>query len=154
MTVTFQQEPFEKAYRDASEAMVKHYSEIAEEKDTIGPLDPDLAYYRAAEEKGALRILTARDGRKLVGYYVAVVANNKHYQSVLCAVEDMYYLDPEYRAGMVGLRLFLEAEKMMREAKVVISIAKTKVAHDNGRLFEVLKYRPFERVYLKVLEAT
>lgn len=150
--ITFHQEPFAKAYRDASAAIARHYDEIAEDKHIIGLIDPDLEYYAALEKRDMLRVLVARDGNKLVGYYIAVISNNKHYKSVLCATEDMYYLDPDYRKGALGLKLLLEAERMLRETKAVISIAKTKISHDHGVLFERIGYRPFERVYCKILE--
>jgi hypothetical protein len=152
VSITFQEEPFAQAYGDAAPSLEKHYEEIAEDKETIGKVDPDLAVYEALEANGRLRVLTARDGGKLVGYYVAILAPSLHYKSILCATEDMYYLDPDYRKGTAGIRLFVEAEKMIRAAKVVLTIAKTKVAHDHGILFQRLGYRPFERVYMKVLE--
>jgi hypothetical protein len=150
MSITFQQEPFEQAYGDAAPALETHYDEIAEDKNVIGRIDPDLTVYRSLEKAGKLRILTARDGEKLVGYYVAFLTRNLHY-NILCATEDMYYLAPEYRQGTLGIKLFIEAEKMIREAKAVITVAKTKVSHNHGIIFERLGYRPFEHVYMKVL---
>jgi|SRR5579872_224079 len=150
MSLVFQEEPFRQAYRDAEPELLRHYDEIAENKDIIGRIDPDLATYDALNEKGRLRVLTARDGGRLVGYYISVIARNLHY-NIITATEDMYYLSPEYRRGTAGIRLFVEAEKMVRQAGAIITVAKTKVRHDHGPIFERLGYRPFESVYMKVL---
>jgi GNAT superfamily N-acetyltransferase len=153
MSITFQQEPFATAYRDAEPELHRHYDEIAEDKEIIGPIDPDLETYEALDKKDRLRVLTARDNGKLVGYYVAIIGQNMHYKKIRCAIEDMYYLAPEYRKGSLGIRLFVEAEKMVRASQAVITLAKTKVAHDHGIIFKRLGYRPFESVYMKVLGA-
>jgi hypothetical protein len=152
MTVSFREEPIETFYNEVLAILPSHYEEIAEDKNVIGPLDPDFSVYRTLYAAGKLHILAARDDGKLIGYYIAIIGKNLHYRTITVATEDIYYLAPEYRKGTSGLRLFIEAEKMMRAAGAVMSVAKTKVAHDHGSLFQRLGYRHFESVYMKVLK--
>jgi GNAT superfamily N-acetyltransferase len=151
MTVTFQKEPFWQALHDAEALLPRHFDEIAEFKVILGEPDPDIEEYARLSERKALHVLTARDDGRLVGYYVATVTHNRHYRKVTNGVDDLYFLAPEYRRGRVGVQLFLEAERMMREAGAMIGIAKVKVAHDHGPILERLGWRPFERVYAKAL---
>jgi GNAT superfamily N-acetyltransferase len=151
MTVTFQKEPFWQALHDAEALLPRHFEEIAEDKAINGAPDPDIAHYAALSERGALHTLTARDDGRLVGYYVAIVTNNKHYRTVINGLGDLHYLLPEYRKGRVGIQLLIEAERMMREAGAMVGITKVKLAHDHGPILERLGWRPFERVYAKVL---
>jgi len=150
--ITFQTEPFMRAYTDAYPALVRHYDEIAENKEATGPINPDLRAYEALEATGRLRVLTARKDGVIVGYFTFFIGRNLHYD-VTCGTEDIYWLAPEYRGiPKLAIRLFLEAEKIMRSEGVRIATVKTKVANDHEKFFAHLGYRPFERVYVKTME--
>jgi hypothetical protein len=150
--ITFQTEPFEQAYRDAQPALIRHYDEIAENKSVTGPIDPDLSTYKALESTGRLKVLTARKDNEIVGYFTFFIGRNLHYD-VTCGTEDIYWLAPEYRGvPKLAVRLFLEAEKIMKAHGVKIATVKTKVANDHEAFFAHLGFRPFERVYVKTME--
>jgi GNAT superfamily N-acetyltransferase len=154
LAITFQEEPFAVAYADALAAgcLERHYAEIAENKDTIGPVDPDLDVYDRLDAAGRLHVLTARDGSRLVGYFVGVTGPSMHYRTVVGGHEDMYWLAPEYRRGAAGVRLVIEAEKMLRRKGARVATMRVKLARDHGPVLERLGFRPFERVHIKVLE--
>jgi predicted GNAT superfamily acetyltransferase len=67
--------------------------------------DPDLPRYQRLEDLGVLVCLGAYDGDDLVGYSFNVLSTHSHYQTVLCAHNDLLYLKPEYRTGANGLLL-------------------------------------------------
>jgi GNAT superfamily N-acetyltransferase len=154
LAITFQEEPFAVAYADAhaNGLLHAHYGEIAENKAAIGPVDPDLDVYGRLDAAGRLHVLTAREGSRLVGYFVGVTGPNMHYRTVIGGHEDMYWLAPEYRRGMAGARLIIEAERMLRRKGARLATMRVKLAHDHGPLLERLGFRAFERVHLKVLE--
>jgi hypothetical protein len=152
MSLTFQQERIATFRPEVAATLDRHYEEIAEDKSIIGPLDPDFDAYQDLENKDKLRILTARENGKLIGYYIAILGKSLHYKTIIGAAEDIHYIAPEHRKGTVGIRLLVEAEKMIRAARATLTMAKTKVAHDHGLIFERLGYRPFERVFVKVLK--
>lgn len=153
MTITYQLESFDTFYKDARSLLERHYDEIAENKDVIGPVRVDVPTYLALEKLGKLRILTARNDGNLVGYFSFFVGRNLHYD-IIGSTEDVYWVAPEYRGvPRLALRLFIEAEKIMRAESCVISTIKTKVANDHEGFFAKIGYRPFERVYCKTLGA-
>jgi len=151
MAIVFALEPFDTAYRDAGPMLARHYDEIAENKEALGPLAPDVATYKAIEATGRLRVLVGRDEGRIVAYIAFIVTRNLHYD-VIGASDDVYWVDPDYRGvPRLALRLFIEAEKIMRAEKVTISTVKAKLASDHERFFATLGYRPLERVYCKII---
>ena len=148
--VTFQFEPFEAFFAAAQALFDRHFDEIAEHKELFGKVSPDLDLYRAFDKRGVLRILTARHAGELVGYFVFVVKPNAHYRHVLAAIEDLYFLAPEYRKGITGYRFLRRAVEAMEESGAHIGSLRTKLKHDHGQLLERLGFRPVEVIYQKV----
>lgn len=151
MSVTFQREPFWPWLEEAQPLLARHFDEIAENKALHPRLDLDFTRYKMLDAAGKLHVLTARDDGKLVGYYIAQVDHNLHYRHVVAGTDDAHYLAPEYRKGRTGIRLFIAAEAMMREIGVMIGIARVKEAHNHGAILQRLGWRPFERVYCKIM---
>lgn len=124
----------------------KHWREIALHQDKID-LDPDWERYFALELQGILHVLTIRDGGRLVGYAFVMTTPHLHYASTLFAIYDMFWLDPDYRFGWDGIRMFKEVEKKMRELGVKVLMINYKIHFqaDRGRLdkiFHRLGYAP------------
>ena len=101
--------------------------------------------------RGSLAIVTARRADELVGYVFAVVDTHLHYRSTRFAMLDLYYLRPDCRGGRTFLRMLCEMQAMLMQAGVVKVIGNTKLAHDQGRVFEALGWREAERIFVKVL---
>lgn len=132
--------------------LVRHWNEIALDKAAV-PLDVDEARYRILDEGGNLVIITARDGVRLVGYVVAILSSHLHYASTLFGAIDVFWLDPAYRAGVNGIRLFTELELELKRRGVRKMIGQTKLGagRDVSRLFEYLGWKPIETVFSKVV---
>jgi hypothetical protein len=133
----------------------KHWREIALHQDEI-QLDPDWERYFALELQGVLHVLTVRDGTRLVGYAFMLVQRHLHYCSTLWAVSDMFWLEPDYRFGWDGVRMFKQVERGMRElgVKVIVLNYKFHFQSDRGRLdrlFHRLGYSPTEIIVSKVI---
>lgn len=127
-----------------------HWEEIALNKSTI-KLDPDWDEYARLDRNGHLRIFTARDGAKLVGYFVLIVNRSLHYKNHLFAVNDILFMDKDYRKGSVAMRLLKFAEKAMRDEGVSLVMVNTKVHQPFDPLMERLGYNLIERIYSKNL---
>ena len=149
--VTFQVEPWPAIAEEIKPLLVKHWEEIALDREAI-PLDPDFDLYQMLHEKGILVACTARADGKLVGYYANLVKDHPHYKSTLFAFLDVYFLCKEYRNAQNGLRLFRFMEQEMRARGVRKICSMTKLDHDNSRLFVRLGWRPVETVFTKMLE--
>ena len=146
----FSEEPLCQCLDEAKPLLVDHWENIALNKDTIA-LDPLWDTYRKLEETGNLKIITARQEKKLVGYAAYVISPSLHYSDQIIADADVFWLDPDYRKGMAGMRLFKHAEKVLKSYGVTRVLNKVKIHFDVGKVFERMGYDPIERVYSKSL---
>ena len=130
--------------------LVRHWREIALNHADV-PLDIDEARYAQLDESGSLQIVTARREGVLIGYHVAIVTAHLHYASTLHGITDVYYIAPEARHGVTGMRLFQAVEHEMKALGVRKLFTATKLHLDQGPLFERLGYKPVERLFAKLI---
>jgi GNAT superfamily N-acetyltransferase len=145
------QQEFVSQVKDECQYLIElHWNEIALNKDVI-KLNPDWEAYQDLEDKQKLRVFTARDEGKLVGYFVVIVGSNLHYKDHLFASNDIIYLHSDYRKGFAGVRLIKFAERCLKEDGVSVLTINTKVHQPFDRLLDRLKFSKIERVYSKYL---
>lgn len=115
-------------------------------------LSPDELTYRALDEAGKLLLLTVRDRNRLVGYFVAFVARHPHYE-LLTAAMDIYYLLPEYRSALNGIRLFhsLEVEAKARGVGFLLATARLDRSPAASMIFNRLGWTEARTVFQKRL---
>jgi len=130
--------------------LVEHWKEVALNHADV-PLDIDEERYDGLDAVGALHILTVRRAGKLIGYHVAIVSGHLHYKSTLHGITDVYYIAPEHRHGITGMRMFQAVESELKKLGVRKLFTATKLHMDQGPLFERLGYRPVERLYAKLI---
>jgi len=128
----------------------KHYREVAVNQDKI-KLDPDYDTYAAFEQVGMLCIVVARKDGKIIGYHFSIVRPHLHYKSSLSCFTDIYFIDPEYRAGRIPLKLFQKVEEVMKAKGVQKMFTGTKLSLDAGPLFEYMGWTETERLYIKMV---
>lgn len=148
--ISYQVEDYEDILDELLELYPLHYEEVGMDKEHI-PLDPDIDQYIALQKVGMLHILTVRDGRRLVGYHKAFLCNHIHFKSTQVAYTDLYFLLPEYRKGFVGVNLFKEVERLLKEMGIKKIYTMTKVKKDNSALFKRLGYTKAEYAYTKYI---
>lgn len=131
---------------------VRHWKEVARDQETI-KLDVDHSRYLQLCEAGALVIVTARAAGVLVGYIAAILSTHLHYTSTLHAGLDVFWLDPQYRNALNGVRLFttIESELKLRGVKKVIGQTKLSGALDVSEMFKYLGWTPIETLFAKAL---
>lgn len=147
---TFTCEAFEDIRDEIEPLWLLHWQEIGQDKDRV-PLDPDWGRYAALDASGHLAVVTVRKGGVLIGYAFALVDTHLHYRSTLFASLDLYYLLPAHRGGRTALRLFQALEAELAARGVVKAVGNTKLAADQGRLFQHLGWRETERLFVKTL---
>jgi GNAT superfamily N-acetyltransferase len=150
MTIKYQQEFLATVKDEIVPLLNSHWEEIALNKDKI-KLNPDWEAYDNLEQVDKLKIFTARDDNKLVGYFVVIVGVNIHYKDHLFASNDIIYLSPEHRKGFTGIRLIKFAEKCLKQDGISVLTINTKVHQPFDKLMDFLKFRKIERVYSKYL---
>lgn len=128
-----------------------HYEEIASFKEAI-PLDPDYARYEQMDAAGRLFIIAARRDGVLVGYSIFFVGPHLHYNSTVFAANDIVFLHPSERQGGLGVRLFKESERLVRERGARMISWHIKPINDFSPLLERLGYVHHEIIMAKLLE--
>ncbi len=148
--IRYQQEALADCIHEAQPLLLDHWHEIALDKGKV-PLEPDWDKYRLLDQAGVLNLTTARDGTRLVGYALYILANNLHYRTLKVADSDVFFLAKAYRQGCTGLGLLKAAEANLIAAGTDKIINRLKLHYDVGAIFERLGYRPIERVYAKLV---
>lgn len=123
----------------------RHHKEIALYQDHI-KFDPDFDRYLYCERRGWYEIITARSNGVLVGYIAQWIGGPPHYRSTLWSDNDVFWLDPDYREGTVGIKLFVLMEKRLRERGVSVMTLQPKMhfEKDRGGVHKILDYLGFE----------
>jgi GNAT superfamily N-acetyltransferase len=148
--ITFQREALRDVRAEVEPLLVRHWHEIALNKDTV-PLDPNWDMYFRAEDAGHVCAITARCDGELVGYVNYIIVPNLHYRSLLVADGDIFWLAPEHRKGLIGMKMLRHAEVVLLRLGVNKIVNKVKLHFDIGVLFERMGYTPIERIYAKKL---
>lgn len=148
--VKYKEEAIDEVIEDIKPLIEKHYMEIARHQDKIA-LNPDYDKYVELYNKGALHIVTARVEGRLVGYTIHFLAPHLHYRDHLMAMNDILYVLPEYRGGIVAARLFKFAEVSMKQKGVTKIHIHMKTEHDFSRLLKGLGYVEIEKIYERML---
>lgn len=148
--ITYQQESLTTYKADAMPLLEKHWQEIALNKDKI-KMNPDWESYASLEDAGILKIFTAREDQRLVGYFVVLVKTHLHYKDNLFAYNDVLFLDAEYRKGFTGSKLMKFAEACLKEDGVEVMVVNTKRHKPFDVLLKWLGYSHIENLYSKVL---
>ncbi len=139
-----------KAQAKATAMFSNHWDEVATSKNLF-ILDPDYERYRKFIEANSMVIVTARDDDNLIGYISLILYRHLHYRQVLVSLEDIHYMDPEYRKRGLGSGMIKKAEDVLRGRGVKFATMRTKVHADHGDLLKELGYSPMETVYGKEL---
>lgn len=149
--ISYQLESFTLCIPELREFVPLHWEELGVTKDDV-PVDVGWHRFTELEQKGALHTLTVRDSGRLIGYHVTFVGPHYHYNSTPHGMVDLYYVLPEYRKQGVGVQMFIEAEKSLKELGVVRVVTGTKVHLPHDKLFTSLGYELTERQYVKVIQ--
>lgn len=149
-SITYQQESLVSCKEDASWLLEQHWEEIALNQNVI-KLNPDWDAYFDLEDKGILKVFTARTEDKLVGYFVVICRSHLHYKDHLFAFNDVLYLHKDYRKGFTGAKLMKFAEKCLKEDGISVLVVNTKRHKPFDILLSWLGYKHVENVYTKLL---
>lgn len=148
--ICYQEETFEQVIEDIKPLLEDHWEEIALHKDSI-KLNPNYARYEELFKSGNMKIVTARDNEKLVGYCIMLLYYHIHYKDSFMAMDDIFFIAKEYRKGLTGVKLFIKTEEIMKQYGVTKLSMNVKVHNDVGSIFERLGYKETERMFTKMI---
>lgn len=137
--ITFQEETLEhirgKELDGILELHVEELSKFSSE------LNPDWKVYQKLEDNNLLHIVTARDDKKLVGYYVSIIVMHYHYKDVVIAENDIHYILPEYRKGWLGYKFLKQVIQFLKRRKVDVILHTMKADHSYLPITERLGFK-------------
>lgn len=131
--------------------LAAHYDEIALYQDI--PLSPAKEIYRIADRDGLLRIYTARYEGTLVGYEVFFIYNHPHYSTALEAVQDVLFLAPDMRHGLIGYRFIKWCDEQLEQEKVQVIFRYVSNKHDYSSLLKRLGFVQHDVVYSRRIKS-
>lgn len=137
-------------FDEISPLLEKHYKEIAAYQDIA--LDVDWDAYKTLGDKGAIKVFTARVGeeRKLVGYSVYFLRHNMHYKNSFQAVQDVLFVQKEYRGRGGAFIKWCDEELKKLSVQVVYHHVKEK--HNFGPMLERIGYELVDLIYARRLD--
>jgi len=151
MTITYMIEPWSKVWGELQPLWDAHWKEVALNRDEI-KLAVDFEAYADQERMGTLQVMVARADGFVIGYHLSFIHPHLHYRDSLSAYTDVFYVDPSYRKGSVGINLFREVEKAWKARGVQKAFTGTKKSLDLSRLFEHLGWTAAETLFVKMIQ--
>lgn len=150
MDITYQVEPWSKCLPEMMGLWSANWVETGADNDKL-ELDPDLDRYAAMDRSGQLHVVTARKFGELVGYFVWIIGTLLHHRTIKSACSDMYWLRPDCRKGMQGIRFIKEAERSVRMLGVQKLFSSYQPCLDLDPIYRRLGWQAGERVQCKYL---
>lgn len=146
--IEFAHESLTQVKQEIKPLLEQHWKEIAINQEHI-KLNPDWKQYARLDSINALRVYTARSGKKLVGYFVVIISKNLHYQDHLFAANDVIFLAKTHRKGTTGIRLIKYAEEQLKAEGISVMVVNTKTHQPFDKILERQGFELTERIYSK-----
>jgi len=140
----------EDTYAEIKPLLHDHWKEIAVSKDKI-KLSPDIETYYKLQELDKLFCLICRNKGKMVGYIITMLHEHPHYVDHIFAQNDLFYLMPQYRKGLLAFKFLKEHEKQIKNLGVSCLLYHIKPDKDFSKILTRTNYTLFETVYKKDL---
>lgn len=144
----FQRESFDDVIDEIKPLLLQHWKEIASHQDRW-QLSPDWDKYALLDKRGHMRIYTAREDGRLIGYAIFLADVHLHYRDMKIAKNDITWLSPCARKGLAGFKLlkFAVAQLDQEVDRIIFNV---KVYKDFSKVLERLGFTPFEIVMDRV----
>lgn len=112
-----EKENWDHFYPDCLPLFEEHEAEIGDSPDEM-PLAPANTIWEALDKADMLQIITAREDTKLIGYCLFVLGPSLKSKHIICGEQKLWFVTKNRRKGGLGLKLFLESIKYMKEKGV------------------------------------
>lgn len=134
MAITFTQISYNALLNEGAHLFRQHWEEIALHK-AERPLNVNHAGFFQQESQGRLNVFAVYEEQTLVGYAVFVFSLSSHY-SIPVAVNDAFYLQPEFRKGWTALKFIKYCVKKLQATQAKQLIWRTKSHQSFASLLE------------------
>jgi len=148
--VSFQEEKLSEIIEEIKPLLHAHWQEIGIFDKEKHPLDPDWDLYFKAEAAGIHFFFTVRQDGKLIGYYSSILfPKHFHYRSIFASDCDLFFLAPEFRSGLIGLRMLREVENVLKRKGVNMITHTVKISFPLEPIMKRLGFEPMDIKYFK-----
>lgn len=150
--VTLQVEPLDIFWRDGQALFAEHHAEVGDREGVA--LSPNIPLAQRLERGGALQVLTARVGGRMVGYLATIVSPSLENADFTTAMQNTFFVSKEHRG--LGPRLQRESLEMLRERGVDEVIFRAGVRGAGAKLsalYQRLGAEDYGRLYRLGLKA-
>ena len=148
--IKYRQEFLDSVKTDSIGLIREHFAEVYPSRNVFD-LDMDWDTYGTLQDLGRLRIFTARDGDKLIGYLWVVISPSLHAKGEQIPCEDGWFVSKGYRGRGVSKYLLSFGEKCLKEDgfKVLHMVA----SEDNNldTVMDKCGYKKIETKFEKVI---
>lgn len=149
--IKFALEDFYSVREEVDELFYKHWEEVALNKDKI-KLNPDWSFYETLHTTNQLGVYTARKEGVLIGYFVVVASAHPHYKDHTFARNDILFIDPDHRKGLLGYRFIKWVVSELTGIGISVVAINTKNHKDFGALLERMDFTKAEQIYTKYVK--
>lgn len=127
-----------------------HFAEIEHNTNPLFALDLDLDGMIRRQEAGQLIITGLFKERQLVGYFFARLGRAYSYEAVV-AGEEIFFILPEHRVGLLGLRFMKYTFGVLKAAGVYSITSGARAVHNLDALYKRAGFELYSTNYRKVL---
>lgn len=149
--LTAQPEAWGSFIEEAKPLLPRHYEELSLHKERY-PLNPQYEEYARRDALGMVMVVTLRSAGELAGYFIGFVAPGLHYRDCLTLTLDIFWVAPEHRGQMGGVKLFRAVEAEAKRRGVNMMLMGSKNHKDASWLFQRLGYEPVETYHQKWID--
>ncbi len=148
--IEFFEEKLEECLPEMKALLQKHWNEVGFGNDRVS-LDPDYDRYTELERSNKLQLVVARDNQVMVGYCLDIVDFHLHHRCHQYAVNDILYLIPEHRGGLVAPAMLEVVQGQLRHKGVSAHIITMMDGYGFKGTADDAGYKPLEQNYGKFL---
>lgn len=148
--ITYAKEKIADIKSEINPLVQDNYDEVEIDTDKL-KLDLNWNAYDTLENIDMLHIYTARDQKKLVGYFVLITNPSLHCAGETQACSDVIYIHPKSRKGKVGTWLIEFAEKDLKDKGISTMHITTKTHAPFDKILERGGYTFAEKVFQKYI---
>lgn len=148
LTLIFRREKFSLELVDEIMPLLKmHFAENARNSEFYGEFDPSIDTYSTADANGALRVFTVKEKGNIVGYQTFFVCEHPHSQDLITATQDVLYISPTFRRGMIAFRFIKWCAAQLAEDGIGIVHQVVPARKNYGSMFQRLGYQLEDMCY-------
>lgn len=139
--ITFQEEDYDSLSTDInfSRLLDENFSETGV-LNTSFKLSPKFDMYKVLAIQGLLQLYSAREDGILIGFFVAFLVPHQHYDEVMVAETDTFFISKEKRTGLTGYKFLKYAIHKLKQ-KVGVIFLTTNIKRDLSKILIRLDFK-------------